>query len=110
MSHVVALVFLGIAAVVIAISALGVLTMDNVFDRLHYVGPAASLAAPAVALAVLLDDGLSSAAVKSLLAAGLLLVLGPVATHATARAARVRQYGHSDPMPGERRIDLRRRR
>ena len=106
MTEVATFVFLSIAAGVLAISSLGVLTMDDVFDRLHYVGPAASLAPTAVALAVLFDDGLSSAAVKSFLTAGFLLVLGPVVSHATARAARMRQFGHTDPMPQERRVDL----
>lgn len=86
--------------------ALGVLVMPTVFDRLAYLGPATSLAPFAIALAVLVNEGLSAATVKSFLTAAVLTVTGPIVTHITARAARVRQHGHWGPMPQEKRVRL----
>jgi monovalent cation/proton antiporter MnhG/PhaG subunit len=80
---------------------LGLLVMDTVFDRLHYVGPAAALGPIAIAGAVLLEEGISTAGLKAILIAVVLVGIGPVVTHATARAARVRRFGHWQPQPDE---------
>lgn len=89
---------------VLVVCSLGVLVMDDVFDRLHFLGPSI-LGAWAIALAVVVDAGLSAIGVKALLIALLLTVVGPVLTHGTARAARVRQYGHWVAQPEERHRD-----
>jgi multisubunit Na+/H+ antiporter MnhG subunit len=44
---------------------------------------------------------LSTNGIKALAAALLLLLTSPILTHATARAARVRQYGHWKALPYE---------
>lgn len=82
-------------------SCLGLLVMSNVFDRLHYVGPAATLGPIAIAGAVLLEEGISTAGLKAILIAVVLVGVGPVVTHATARAARVRQFGQWQAQPDE---------
>ena len=83
------------------LSCLGLLVMNNVFDRLHYVGPAATLGPIAIAGAVLLEEGISTAGLKAVLIAVVLVGVGPVVTHATARAARVRRFGQWQAQPGE---------
>ncbi|HEU5200609.1 MAG TPA: monovalent cation/H(+) antiporter subunit G [Ktedonobacterales bacterium] len=83
------------------LSCLGLLVMNNVFDRLHYVGPAATLGPIAIAGAVLLEEGISTAGLKAILIAVVLVGVGPIVTHATARAARVRQFGQWQAQPGE---------
>ena len=83
------------------LSCLGLLVMDTVFDRLHYIGPAAALGPIAIAGAVLLEEGISTAGLKAILIAAVLAGIGPVVTHATARAARVRRFGHWQPQPDE---------
>jgi multicomponent Na+:H+ antiporter subunit G len=86
------------------IAALGVATMSTTYDRLHYVG-AAPFGALLVALAVLVRDSFSLIADKALLVALFMLVSGPIMTHATARAARIREHGHWTVQEGER-IDV----
>lgn len=83
------------------LSCLGLLVMDTVFDRLHYVGPAAALGPIAIAGAVLLEEGISTAGLKAILIAVVLVGIGPVVTHATARAARVRRFGQWQARPDE---------
>ena len=91
---IVSYVLLALGVAIELLSCLGLLVMDNVYDRLHYVGPAASLGPIAIAVAVLFVEGGSTAGVKAILIAVVLVGVGPVVTHATARAARVRQFGH----------------
>jgi len=72
----------------------GVLVAGNVYDRLHFIGPAGIFGPVCLALAVVLDEGpFSQAGLKSILVALLLLALSPVLIHATARAAYVRERG-----------------
>jgi monovalent cation/proton antiporter MnhG/PhaG subunit len=73
---------------------IGVLVMDDAYDKLHYLGPAALVGPPAVALAVVLQHGLDAAGIKALLTVGLLMVSSPVLSHATARALYIRQRDH----------------
>jgi multicomponent Na+:H+ antiporter subunit G len=74
-------------------SCVGVLAMRDAYDRLHYTAPATTIAPVAIAAAVVLEERLSAAGIKALLVALVLLVTNPVLTHATARAARIRQFG-----------------
>jgi monovalent cation/proton antiporter MnhG/PhaG subunit len=87
-----ALLVVGVAAALL--SCLGVLVMGNAYDRLHYTAPAATLAPALLAAAIVLEEGLSAVAVKALLVALVLVATNPVLSHATARAARIRQFGH----------------
>ena len=94
-------ILLAAGALLLIVCSLGVLLMDDVFDRLHFVGPSI-LGVWAVVLAIVVEARFSSSGIKALLVAVLLTVAGPVLTHATARAARVRQYGQWVARPGER--------
>jgi monovalent cation/proton antiporter MnhG/PhaG subunit len=90
-----ALLAIGVGAQLL--SVLGVLVAGDVYDRLHYTGPAAIIGPAALAAAVVIQEGpLEQAGLKSLLTALLILVLSPVLVHATARAARVRERGNLD--------------
>jgi multicomponent Na+:H+ antiporter subunit G len=87
-------VLLSIGVLSLLTGVLGVLVATDVYDRLHFIGPGSLFAPPAFALAVVLDEGpLSQAGLKSMLTALLLVGLGPVLVHATARAAYVREKG-----------------
>jgi multisubunit Na+/H+ antiporter MnhG subunit len=94
-------VLLGTGVLLQLLSIVGVLVASDVFDRLHFTGPSA-LGVVAIALAVLIDEGLSVVGAKSLVIAALLVTINAVLTHATGRAARVRQFGHWAAMPEER--------
>jgi multicomponent Na+:H+ antiporter subunit G len=82
------------------LSALGVLVMRSVYDRLHYVG-SASVGAALVCVAVTVRESFSLIGNKTLLIAFFLLVSGPVLVHATARAARIRERGSWSVDEGE---------
>jgi multicomponent Na+:H+ antiporter subunit G len=97
---VVALLVVGVAATLL--SCLGVLVMRDAYDRLHYTGPASAIAPVAIAAAVVVEERLSAAGVKAVLVALVLLVTNPVLGHATARAARIRQFGEWTIQAGER--------
>jgi multicomponent Na+:H+ antiporter subunit G len=100
-------VLLALGVGIEVLCALGVLAMRNVYDRLHYVG-AAAFGVLLVALAVLVRDSFSLIADKALLVAVLVLATGPIMSHATARAVRVREHGHWSVQQAEQ-IDVKRR-
>jgi multicomponent Na+:H+ antiporter subunit G len=75
------------------ISCVGVLAARQFYDRLHFLGPASTLGAFLIGAALVTQDGLKQQGVKSILVVILLVVVGPVLTHATARAARIREFG-----------------
>lgn len=94
-------VLLGTGVLMQLLSVVGVLVAHDVVDRLHFTAPAA-LDVVAIALAVVVDDGLSVVGAKSSVIAALLVTINAVLTHATGRAVRVRQFGHWAAMPEER--------
>jgi multisubunit Na+/H+ antiporter MnhG subunit len=90
--HVVAVVVLGGGVALEVLSVLGVVTMRDAFDRLHYVG-LAGFGALLVAISILIQEGFSLIADKALLTAVLLVTFGPVLVHTTARSFRTRERG-----------------
>lgn len=80
---------------------LGLLVMDDVYDRLHYLGPAVTIGPAAIAAAVVLQEALSTAGIKALLITAVLAGTGPVLTHVAARVARLREHGQWEPRPDE---------
>ena len=80
---------------------LGVLVMDDAFDKLHFLGPAATVGPLLIAIAIVATESFSQSGVKALLTAALLIVASPVLTHATARALYIRRRDHieQDPRP-----------
>ena len=97
------IVLLALGVAVTWVSCLGVLAMRDPYDRLHYTAPAAVIPPVAIAAAVVLEEQFSAAGIKALLVALALLVTNPVLTHATARAARIRQFGEWTVRDEERR-------
>ena len=85
------LLALGVASALMG--ALGLVTSRDPYDQLHFTGPATVIGPVALAAAVLVEEPLSSAGIKSVLVALVMLGTGPVLVHATARAARVRERG-----------------
>jgi multisubunit Na+/H+ antiporter MnhG subunit len=74
----------------------GVLFMPTTFDRLHYVGAAATVPAFLVLAAVLCREHLSAGGLQAIAAVGLMFVLFPVLLTSTARAiARVEDRDES---------------
>jgi multisubunit Na+/H+ antiporter MnhG subunit len=75
----------------VSISTLGIATMRGLYARLHYLGPVSTIGSLALAVAVVAQEGLSVRGIKALLVAAVLVIFAPVVTHATARAARIRE-------------------
>ena len=89
----------GVAAALM--SALGLLAARDPYDQLHFTGPATVIAPVAVAAAVLVEEPLSSAGIKAVLVALIMLATGPLLIHATSRAARIREHGRWAILPEE---------
>ena len=90
--HVAATVLLigGVAIELLAV--VGVAVMRDTFDRLHYVG-LAGYGALLVGVAILVRESFSLIGDKALLTGALLVLLGPIVVHATARSMRIRLHG-----------------
>ena len=86
-----ALLALGVASALMG--ALGLVASRNPYDQLHFTGPATVIGPVAIAAAVLVEEPLSSAGIKAVLVALIMVATGPILLHATARAARIRERG-----------------
>ncbi|HET9183910.1 MAG TPA: monovalent cation/H(+) antiporter subunit G [Candidatus Angelobacter sp.] len=86
-------VLLGIGVASIVLSSLALLIMKDFYERLHYLSPPATISIICFTAAVIADKHLSQAGIKALLIMVVLLAMNAVLTHATARAARIRQFG-----------------
>jgi multisubunit Na+/H+ antiporter MnhG subunit len=96
-------VLLGIAVLVAAGSVVGLVAARDDLDRLHFLAPASVLSPVLVAVAVVAREAFDGRAIKALLVAGFFLVLNPILSQATARAARVREHGDWRPTSEEQR-------
>ena len=86
-------VLLGVGVACVVISSLAMLVMKDLYERLHYLSPPATLSVICFTAAVIVDKHLSQAGIKALLIMAVLLLMNAVLTHATARPARIRQFG-----------------
>lgn len=93
------LLVLGVGVVIV--SSLGVLLMRDAYDRLHYTGPASTVAPVAIGAAIVVEEGLSAVSAKTALIVAILLFTNPLLVHATARAGRVREHGAWTVRPDE---------
>jgi multicomponent Na+:H+ antiporter subunit G len=75
--------------------------MRTAMDRLHFTAPAGTIAPVLFAAAVLVEEPLSSAGIKAVIVALLIVVTTPSLSHATARAARIREHGRFKVLPHE---------
>jgi multicomponent Na+:H+ antiporter subunit G len=94
-----ALLVAGVGVQVICL--LGLLVARDVFDRLHLVAPASVFGAALVCASIVVSEIFSQAGIKAIIVGSLLLLSGPVLTHATARAVRLRETGNLLALPSE---------
>ncbi|MGH3124414.1 MAG: monovalent cation/H(+) antiporter subunit G [Streptosporangiaceae bacterium] len=90
-------ILLGLAAVLVLASSVGILVMRDAYQKLHYVTPVAVIAPVIVGLAVLVRSGWSENSLETWLALVFVLIGGPFLTHATIRTARIREKGDWRP-------------
>ena len=98
---IVADVLLGLAVLLVLVSSAGILVMRDTYQKLHFLTPLALIAPLTVGLAVLVRSGWSENSAETWLALLFVVIGGPFLTHATIRAARIREKG--DWRPGGRR-------
>jgi monovalent cation/proton antiporter MnhG/PhaG subunit len=91
-AHVVATILLVAGVAVEVLAAIGVVSMRDVFDRLHYVS-VAGFGALLVGISIIVRQSFSLIGDKALATGVLLVVLSPVLVHTTARSLRVRERG-----------------
>jgi multicomponent Na+:H+ antiporter subunit G len=82
------LVGLGVAGELLC--CVGLVVMQNVYNRLHYAMAASTVPPLFIAAAVLVEEGWTQPGINALVVAAALFVINPVVAHATARAARSR--------------------
>lgn len=83
-------VLLALACAVFVATGVSLWLVRSTYDRVHVIAPAAMLAVPLLAIALLINQGVSPLSVKALLMAVLFWVTAPTLAHATLRAARFR--------------------
>jgi multisubunit Na+/H+ antiporter MnhG subunit len=75
------------------LSCVAVLIVKDLYERLHYLSPPATVTILCFTAAVIVDKHFSQGGIKAFLIMIVLLLMNAVLTHATARAARIRQFG-----------------
>jgi multisubunit Na+/H+ antiporter MnhG subunit len=91
-----------VAVVAQLVSALGLVVMRTAADRLHYTSAAFTVGPFCVLAAVLLRDGMTTSGYDTIATVGLMFLAGPIVVHATARAGRRLELGHTRHRPDER--------
>jgi len=88
---------LGLAAMVVLLSGVGLVAARDSIPRLHFVTPVTSVAAPLTGVAYAVDQGWGISAGLVLVIVGLLAVTGPPMGAAVGRAA----AKNEDLLPGD---------
>jgi monovalent cation/proton antiporter MnhG/PhaG subunit len=91
-SHVIATVLLVAGVALEMFAVLGLVVMRDIYDRLHYVG-LAGYGALLISIAILVRESFSLIGDKALATGVVLLLIGPVLVHTTARSFRTREAG-----------------
>lgn len=95
--HITADVLLALAVLVVLASCVGVLVMRGVYAKLHFLTPVSLVAPFLVAVAIGVQMGLRENTTDSWLMLAFLVLAGPFLSHATLRAARIREKGDWRP-------------
>jgi len=82
---------------------LGLVVMQDVFDRIHFAMASTTLPPVLIAAAVIIEEDWTQPGINALVIAGVLFLFNPMVAHATARAARIRRFGRVEATDAERR-------
>ena len=83
-------VLVGVAVALNFLSAVGAMVMRDPYQRLHYLAPPSSLAPLLLTIALFIGEPDKQAGFKMLMLLIVVNAINGVVTHATARAARIR--------------------
>lgn len=92
---------LGLVVLIQIVCAVGVLVVDDPFDRLHLIGPVSVFGSILVTVAVVVGGSSTTHLAKVVVIGVLLWAASPFLTRATARALRVRWTGRLEVRPDE---------
>jgi monovalent cation/proton antiporter MnhG/PhaG subunit len=84
-------VFVGLGVLFTLIACVGLVVMPDFYSRLHYQGIISAVSMTAILIAVMVEEWADPPMGKAIIIALVLIASSPVLTHATARAARIRQ-------------------
>lgn len=93
------LLIIGLAAFLL--TAIGLLVIKDVYERIHFTYPAATIGIVCIVAAVVVEKSVSQAGIKAVLTGAFVFWANPALSHATARAARVRRLGDWKPSDKE---------
>ena len=79
------------------LTSVGMVLLRDVYQRIQYTYPAATVGLVAVVVAIVIHKSISQAGIKTMVAGLIVFWTSPVISHATARAARVREFGNWTP-------------
>jgi multisubunit Na+/H+ antiporter MnhG subunit len=84
-------VLLAVGVAVQVAACVGVMVMHDAYQRLHYAAASTTVGPLAIAAALIVREHLAEAGLKGVVTAFVLIGGGAALTHATGRAARVRE-------------------
>jgi monovalent cation/proton antiporter MnhG/PhaG subunit len=90
--HLIATSVLCLGALLELFAVLGLIAMRDVYDRLHYVG-LGGYGALLIGVSILVQKSFSLIGDKALATGAVLVLVGPVVVHTTARSFRTRERG-----------------
>ena len=90
-------------SLVALLCSIGLFAMRDAVDRLHYLGPITTIAPPMLAIAIVLEAGLTSqAGIKALCVAAIAVSTSPLMQYVLLRSIVTRRHGSPDaPVPPE---------
>lgn len=90
-------IFLILGMASFLLTSVGMVLLRDVYQRIQYTYPAATVGLVAVVVAIMIHKSISQAGIKTLVTGLIVFWTNPVISHATARAARVREFGNWTP-------------
>jgi multicomponent Na+:H+ antiporter subunit G len=90
-AHLPAAILLGLGVAAVLLGAIGVVLLRGAYAALHGGSLASMTGSLLIGLAVVVEKGVDSAGLKSIILVLLLLVVSPLATHAIGRAVWIRE-------------------
>lgn len=94
-------IFLIVGMASFLLTSVGMVVLRDVYQRIQYTYPAATVGLVAVVAAIMIHKSISQAGIKTLVTGLIVFWTNPVISHATARAARVREFGNWTPSEKE---------
>jgi multisubunit Na+/H+ antiporter MnhG subunit len=94
-------VLLAFAVGIAFLCCIGMLVMRDAYQRLHYLAPASAISPFLIMIAVLVEEKLTQAGIKTILVVAVMFVMNAILSHATARAFRIRELGQVLPRPDQ---------